>query len=427
MPTAGRNFFGGVSVDFGVDCFTVALHRRVLLYISHTLRDEGDAVTLALSSERNTRKRIPGDGQGERTNIKHVDQIHLEAYGPIGTAICQFRLHPLRHPDRRHCNLQGDMGSSSCRRGGCPGRIPILAESYIITQLNTTGNRPQTNDQVLAETKKELDPTTFKDFPITEKTVTSHNTAIYRFGLPSANSILGLPIGQHISLAATLDVADPKTGKTERKEVVRSYTPISSDVNPGYFDLMIKSYPTGNISRHLATLKVGDTMKVRGPKGAMVYTPNMVRRFGMIAGGTGITPMLQIIQAIRRGRKSGDKTVVDLIFANVDDKDILLREDIDKIAAEDEKFNVYYVLNNPPEKWSGGVGFVTADMIKVGSFHFISTFLRLHAALLRCSGMGLTSSLGAPSPSSEGHQDPDLRPAPHGQRDEEGHRVTRLR
>lgn len=202
-----------------------------------------------------------------------------------------------------------------------------------------------------------------------EKTVLSHNTAIYRFSLPSQNSILGLPIGQHISLAANLDVTDPKTGQTAKKEVVRSYTPISSDVNPGYFDLLIKSYPTGNISKHLASLNVGDGMQVKGPKGAMVYTPNMVKRFGMIAGGTGITPMLQIIRAVIRGRGKGDTTEVDLIFANVNQEDILLKDDLDALAREDSKFRVHYVLNNPPEKWDGGVGFVTPDMIKVREPH----------------------------------------------------------
>ncbi len=217
-------------------------------------------------------------------------------------------------------------------------------------------------------TKKVLDPNRFQEFPISEKTITSHNTAIYRFKLPTPNSILGLPIGQHISLAANLDVKDPKTEKVERKEVVRSYTPISSDLNPGYFDLMIKSYPTGNISRHLATLNVGDKMKVKGPKGAMVYTPNMVKSFGMIAGGTGITPMLQIIRAVLRGRKSGDRTEINLIFANVNEEDILLKEDLDTLAKQDDKFHLYYVLNNPPEGWQGGVGFVTADMIKVMLF-----------------------------------------------------------
>ena len=97
----------------------------------------------------------------------------------------------------------------------------------------------------------------------------------------------------------------------------------------------------------------------------MVYAPGLVRRFGMIAGGTGITPMLQIIRAIQRGRKMGDTTEVDLIFANVNPEDILLKEDLDELAKQDKGIRVYYVLNNPPEKWDGGVGFVTAEMIKV--------------------------------------------------------------
>lgn len=207
--------------------------------------------------------------------------------------------------------------------------------------------------------RKVLKPNEFQNFELKEKTILSHNTAIYRFKLPRPTDILGLPIGQHISLAATI--------AGQPKEVVRSYTPISSDEEKGYFDLLIKSYPTGNISKHVASLMVGQTMKVKGPKGAMVYTPNMVRHFGMIAGGTGITPMLQIIRAIVRGRpRSGgdDVTQVDLIFANVKPEDILLKEDLDALAKEDDKFRVYYVLNNPPEKWDGGVGFVTADMIK---------------------------------------------------------------
>jgi len=207
--------------------------------------------------------------------------------------------------------------------------------------------------------RKILKPDVFQEFKLTEKTVTSHNVAIYRFSLPRKIDILGLPIGQHMSLAATPKGAD--------KEVVRSYTPISSDEDHGYFDLMIKAYPQGNISAHMATLRIGDIMKVKGPKGAMVYTPNMCRHLGMIAGGTGITPMLQVIRAIIRGRpRNGgkDKTEVDLIFANVNPDDILLKEDLDKLAEEDEGFRVYYVLNNPPEKWDGGVGFVTADMIK---------------------------------------------------------------
>lgn len=133
----------------------------------------------------------------------------------------------------------------------------------------------------------------------------------------------------------------------------------------------------------MASLIVGQTIKVKGPKGAMVYSPNMVKRFGMIAGGTGITPMLQIIRAIIRGRATGDATEIDLIFANVGVEDILLREDLDQLAKEDKAFRVHYVLNNPPEKWDGGVGFVTPEMIQVCSL-FFTTLIHVKGLLADC-------------------------------------------
>lgn len=203
-----------------------------------------------------------------------------------------------------------------------------------------------------------LDPNIFQKFKLKEKTVITHNVAIYRFQLPSPTSILGLPIGQHISIAA-----DIKQANGSVKEIVRSYTPVSSDHQPGYFDLLIKSYPNGNISKFVASLKIGDSIKIRGPKGAFVYNPNLVRAFGMIAGGTGITPMLQIIREVIRGRDAGDTTEIDLIFANVNSEDILLKDELDKLALEDKRFRVHYVLNNPPENWDGGIGFVTPEMI----------------------------------------------------------------
>jgi len=219
----------------------------------------------------------------------------------------------------------------------------------------------QTNSKNSSSRKRRFCPITrpCTSSPLLYSHQCNTNTNSYRFALPRPQDILGLPIGQHISLAADLTVDGQK------KQILRSYTPISSDETPGHFDLLIKSYPTGNISKYVASLQVGQTMKVKGPKGAMVYTPNMVKHFGMICGGTGITPMLQVIRAIIRGREAGDRTKVDLIFANVNPEDILLKEDLDALAREDPHFKIYYVLNNPPEKWSGGVGFVTAEMIKV--------------------------------------------------------------
>ncbi|KAJ1967263.1 NADH-cytochrome b5 reductase [Dispira parvispora] len=202
------------------------------------------------------------------------------------------------------------------------------------------------------ETSPVLDKQEYRQFPLVKKIEVSHNTAIYRLALPKPTDVLGLPIGQHISVMANID----------GKDISRSYTPTSAQDATGYFDLLIKTYEQGNISRMFSELKIGEKVNVRGPKGKFSYTPNMCRALGMIAGGTGITPMLQIIHAIVKN--PADRTQVSLLFANVNEEDILLKAELDALQAEHKNITVHYVLNNPPEKWTGGVGFVTEEMIR---------------------------------------------------------------
>jgi cytochrome-b5 reductase len=83
----------------------------------------------------------------------------------------------------------------------------------------------------------------------------------------------------------------------------------------------------------------------------------------MIAGGSGITPMYQIINAVLKNPT--DRTMLSLIYANVNEEDILMKKELDALAsAHAARFKVYYVLNNPPAGWIGGVGFVSKDQIQ---------------------------------------------------------------
>jgi cytochrome-b5 reductase len=87
----------------------------------------------------------------------------------------------------------------------------------------------------------------------------------------------------------------------------------------------------------------------------------------MIAGGTGITPMLQIIRAALKN--SMDNTKLSLIYANVNESDILLKKELDElVVAHPSRFKVFYVLNNPPTDWVGGVGFVSKEQIQIHLF-----------------------------------------------------------
>lgn len=198
-----------------------------------------------------------------------------------------------------------------------------------------------------------LIPNEFKKFPLIEKIRVSHNSCIYRFGLPKSTDRLGLPIGQHISIGATID----------GKEIVRSYTPITNDEVTGYFDLLIKTYEQGNISRHVESKEVGETVNIRGPKGFFTYTPNMVKKLGMIAGGTGIAPMYQILTSILNNPE--DKTTIHLLYANVTENDILLKAELELLSEKHpEQLKIHYILNQPPEDWKGSVGFITPELMK---------------------------------------------------------------
>ncbi|KAL2900709.1 NADH--cytochrome b5 reductase 1 [Bienertia sinuspersici] len=147
---------------------------------------------------------------------------------------------------------------------------------------------------------------------------------------------------------------------SQGEEVIKPYTPTTLDSDVGHFELM---YPQGRMSHHFREMRVGDSLAVKGPKGRFRYQPGQVRAFGMLAGGSGITPMLQVARAILEN--PNDKTKVHLIYANVTYEDILLKEKLDGLAENyPDCFSVYYVLNQPPEGWKGGVGFVSKEMIE---------------------------------------------------------------
>lgn len=149
------------------------------------------------------------------------------------------------------------------------------------------------------------------------------------------------------------------------KEVVRSYTPITLDDTKGHFDLLVKTYAQGNASQYLSSMKIGEKARFRGPKGRFLYKPNMAKEVGMIAGGTGITPILQVIKAVLRNPV--DKTKMSLIFGNLSKEDILLYEELKELAAaHSEQFKVHFVVNTLPsdEEWDGSVGYITAEVIK---------------------------------------------------------------
>lgn len=203
-------------------------------------------------------------------------------------------------------------------------------------------------------TKGFLDAKEFRGLKVSKITQLSSNVYRYTFALPTPKDVVGLPIGQHVAIKATID----------GKSVTRSYTPTSNNLDAGILELVIKVYPDGVLTgRYFQNLKVGDEVQFRGPKGAMKYQVGHCKKIGMIAGGTGITPMYQLIRAICEDEH--DTTEVSLIFANRTEEDILLREELNRFARRYPKnFKVWFILNQPPAEWTYGSGYVTADVMR---------------------------------------------------------------
>lgn len=128
-------------------------------------------------------------------------------------------------------------------------------------------------------------------------------------------------------------------------------------------DLLIKVYENGPMSTHLHNMAVGQSLDVKGPIPKYPWTENKHDHIALIAGGTGVTPMYQLTRAIFKN--PNDKTKVSLIFGNVTENDILLKEEFEKLENEyPQRFRVFYTLDTPPKDWAYGKGFITKELLK---------------------------------------------------------------
>lgn len=266
----------------------------------------------------------------------------------------------------------------------CVQALPLLAAvgTVVVIGLAFKLYKSWSGDKKKKSPVLLVDPVVKYSLPLVEKEIISHDTRKFRFGLPTPDHVLGLPIGQHVHL----------TAKIGEDAVIRSYTPVSSDDDHGYVDLVIKVYfknvhpkfpEGGKLSQYLDNLKIGETVDFRGPSGRLVYKGHgnfsikilrkdppveyTVKKVVMLAGGTGITPMLQLIRAIVKDPT--DETQTSLLFANQTEKDILLRNELDDIAKNHpNKLKLWYTLDTSSENWKYSTGHINAEMIKEHMF-----------------------------------------------------------
>lgn len=207
-------------------------------------------------------------------------------------------------------------------------------------------------------------PTTFHSTSVKEVRKDTHNSKVITFELPE-----GVPLNLPVSSAIMMNA--PGADKNG-KDVARPYNPITPNTVLGSFDLLIKSYDQGVVSKFADALKPGDRVEFKQIKGNVkkwLY-PFGKQSITMLAGGTGIAPMIQALHPLLT--TPGDATRVRLLFGNLSPGDVMLKPELDGLAAKyGDRFQVHYIVGTSPDDtsakgagWTGEVGWIDEEKVQ---------------------------------------------------------------
>ena len=143
----------------------------------------------------------------------------------------------------------------------------------------------------------------------------------------------------------------------------RPYSIASSPSQTGYYDITIRGVEDGFVSSYfLEEVKVGDAFESSSPAGTFTYNPLFHGRdLVFLAGGSGVTPFMSMIREVSQ---RGLDRRIHLIYGSRDVKDIIFEEELEQITGRHPNIVVSHVISNPPERFRGLKGFITAELMK---------------------------------------------------------------
>ncbi|KAJ3315093.1 hypothetical protein HDV04_004234 [Boothiomyces sp. JEL0838] len=157
--------------------------------------------------------------------------------------------------------------------------------------------------------------------------------------------------------------------------ISRKYTPIKV-VNQGYMDLVIKIYPNGAMTSYLGKLCVGDKVRMRGSfagqkvLGPAIPTNPSYKMVLMICAGSGITPMLLLIDYFIKSSVTVVPPKILLLTQNSTVDDIIMEAEINEIMSKHSDYlTVVNYVTSPAACWiTGKSGKITPEEIEKINF-----------------------------------------------------------
>jgi ferredoxin-NADP reductase len=142
---------------------------------------------------------------------------------------------------------------------------------------------------------------------------------------------------------------------------VRDYSIASAPRADGPIELSVERLPDGEVSPYLTqNLAIGDVLEVRGPIGGwFVWREGQVEPIQLIAGGSGIAPLMAMI----RSRAATASTApFRLLYSARGPDRVWYRDEFRALAADGIGITFVYTRNAPPD-WSRPPGRIDATLL----------------------------------------------------------------
>ena len=160
--------------------------------------------------------------------------------------------------------------------------------------------------------------------------------------------------GQHVDVRLTAE---------DGYQAERSYS-IASAPESGRIELVVERLDDGEVSPYLADeLHEGDGLELRGPIGGwFAWDAKEGGPLLLVAGGSGIAPLM----AMARHRKAaGSDIPVRLLYSSRSYAEIIFRQELETLAADDETLEVIQTLTRSrPEGWRGYDRRIDREMLR---------------------------------------------------------------
>ncbi|MGA7670369.1 MAG: ferredoxin reductase [Nitrolancea sp.] len=160
--------------------------------------------------------------------------------------------------------------------------------------------------------------------------------------------------GQHVDVRLTAE---------DGYQAVRSYSIASAPDDPNLM-LTIERLDDGEVSPYLVDdVLPGDPIEFLGPIGGFfVWSPDMGGPLLLIAGGSGIAPLMSIA---RHRVRTGSDVPLRMLYSARSDQDLIFRNELDEAASSHSGFELTYTLTRRhPPGWTGFARRIDLDMLR---------------------------------------------------------------